>query len=79
MFFMLLFQSLFASLSKTSLDRLQLVQNAAARLVTTSFETSNVTPLQISLCWLPIKFQIQFKPLVFIFRPLHGEAYLYRD
>ncbi|KAF7641275.1 hypothetical protein LDENG_00286490, partial [Lucifuga dentata] len=45
--------SLFTCLSKTSMDRLQAVQNAAAKLLTKSSKWSHVTPLLISLHWLP--------------------------
>ncbi|KAF7644144.1 hypothetical protein LDENG_00226950 [Lucifuga dentata] len=62
------YNSLFTCLSKTSLDQLQVVQNAAAKLPTRSSKWSHVIPLLISLHWLPIKFKVQFKVLVFTFR-----------
>ncbi|KAF7666373.1 hypothetical protein LDENG_00109420, partial [Lucifuga dentata] len=55
------------------------VQNAAAKLLTRSFKWSHVTPLLISLHWLPIKFRVQFKVLVFTFRALHGQTPSYID
>ena len=46
--------SLFTCLSKTSLDRLQVVQNAAAKLLTRFSKRSHVTPILIALHWLSI-------------------------
>ncbi|KAF7664436.1 hypothetical protein LDENG_00176370, partial [Lucifuga dentata] len=71
--------SLFTCLSKTSMDRLQVVQNAAAKLLTKSSKRSHVSPLLISLHWLPIKFRIQFKILDigFNFQSLHGQTPTY--
>ena len=69
--------SLFTCLSKSCLDRLQVVQNAAARLLTRSPKRSHVTPILIALHWLPIKFRIQFKVLVVTYRALHGQAPTY--
>ncbi len=69
--------SLFTCLSKSSLDCLQMVQNAAARLSTRSSEMTHITPILSSLHWLPIKFRIHFKVLVFTYRALHGQAPAY--
>uniref|UniRef100_A0A0E9XEA4 Uncharacterized protein n=1 Tax=Anguilla anguilla TaxID=7936 RepID=A0A0E9XEA4_ANGAN len=69
--------SLFTCLSKTSLHRLQLVQNAAAKLLTRSPKRSHVMPILKSLHWLPIKFRIHFKILVIVYRALHGQAPVY--
>ena len=69
--------SLFTCLSKTSMDRLQVVQNAAAKLLTRSSKRSHVTPILSALHWLPIKFRIQFKVMVITYRALHGQAPAY--
>lgn len=53
--------SLFTSLDKSSLSRLQAVQNAAARLLTRSTQRAHITPILCSLHWLPIDFRIRFK------------------
>ena len=58
----------------SSLDCLQMVQNAAARLLTRSSRTTHITPILSSLHWLPIRFRIHFKVLVFTYRALHGQA-----
>uniref|UniRef100_A0A669C582 Reverse transcriptase domain-containing protein n=1 Tax=Oreochromis niloticus TaxID=8128 RepID=A0A669C582_ORENI len=69
--------SLFMCLSKGSLDRLQVVQNAAARLLTKSSKYSHVTPLLSQLHWLPVKFRVDFKILVLTYRAVHGLAPAY--
>ncbi len=69
--------SLFTCLSNSSLKRLQVVQNAAAKLLTKSSKRSHVTPTLISLHWLPVKFRIHFKILIMVFRALHGESPVY--
>ena len=66
--------SLFTCLNKSSIHRLQTVQNAAARLLTQSNRWSHITPILTSLHWLPVNFRIHFKILVLTYRALHGQA-----
>ena len=54
--------------------RLQLVQNAAARLLTKTNKRSHITPVLASLHWLPVSFRVHFKILVLTYRALHGQA-----
>uniref|UniRef100_A0A669DHZ7 Reverse transcriptase domain-containing protein n=1 Tax=Oreochromis niloticus TaxID=8128 RepID=A0A669DHZ7_ORENI len=69
--------SLFTCLNKNSLERLQIVQNAAARLLTRTSKYSHVTPLLIQLHWLPVEFRVHFKILVLTFKALQGQAPAY--
>ena len=69
--------SLYTGLDQSSLRRLQLVQNAAARLLTSTRRREHITPVLASLHWLPIKFRIYFKVLLFAFKCLNGLAPLY--
>lgn len=69
--------ALYFGISQSSLHRLQLVQNAAARLLTSSSRYTHITPILSSLHWLPVRFRIDFKILMFVFRALHGLAPLY--
>lgn len=41
--------------------RLQMVQNAAARLLTNTKKYEHITPVLASLHWLPVQSRIQFK------------------
>ena len=69
--------SLFTCLNKSSIDKLQLVHNAAARLLTRSKKSCHITPILASLHWLPIQYRIHFKVLTFTFKALHGQAPAY--
>ncbi|XP_028272710.1 uncharacterized protein LOC114443003, partial [Parambassis ranga] len=66
--------ALYYGLSQASLAQLQLVQNAAARLLTGAKKREHITPILKSLHWLPIPFRIDFKFLLFVFKSLHGLA-----
>ena len=56
--------SLLLGLPQKLTQRLQMVQNCAARLVFNKRKFEHVTPLLIDLHWLPIKQRIMFKILV---------------
>jgi len=66
--------SLFFGLSKKLLDRLQAVQNAAARLICGGDRRDSARPLLRQLKWLPIREQIEMKISIMVFRCLHGSA-----
>ena len=70
-------KSLFTCLNKTSIDKLLLVHNAAARLLTRSRKSCQITPILASLHWLPVHHRIHFKVLTFAFRVIHGQALIY--
>ena len=57
-----------------SLKPLQLVQNAAAPILTRIKCFEHITPVLASLHWLPIKFCIDFKVLLITFKALNGLA-----
>ncbi len=56
---------------------LQLIQNAAARLILNEPKITHVTPLFSNLHWLPIAARIKFKALMFAYRTTSGSALLY--
>ena len=66
--------SLYFGVSQSSLARLQLVQNAAARLLTGVRKREHITPILASLHWLPVHFRVHFKILLFVFKSLNGLA-----
>ena len=66
--------SLLCGLPDNSLNKLQRVQNAAARLITGTAKFSHITPVLRSLHWLPIKQRVQFKMLILIFKAINGLA-----
>ncbi len=57
---------------QSSLQRLQLVQNAAARLLTGTKKYEHITPVLASLHWLPVRLRNEFKILLIVFKILHG-------
>ena len=69
--------ALFSGMTKKSIDRLQLVQNAAARVLTKTRMREHITPVLASLHWLPVVFRIDFKILLLVYKALNGMAPLY--
>ncbi|XP_057187413.1 uncharacterized protein LOC130552818 [Triplophysa rosa] len=61
----------------SSINKLQLVQNAAARVLTTSRKYNHITPMLSTLHWLPIKYRIDFKVLLITYKALNGLAPTY--
>ncbi len=57
--------------------RLQKIQNAAARMIKSAKKYESVTPLLISLKWLPVRIRIIYKILVLVFKALHNLAAVY--
>ncbi len=53
------------------------IQNAAARLVFNEPKRAHVTPLFVSLHWLPVAARIQFKTLMLAYRTITGSAPTY--
>ena len=66
--------SLLVGLPSAMLNRLQGVQNAAARLLTGTKKYDHITPILTELHWLPIKYRIEFKILLLTFKAVHGLA-----
>ena len=50
------------------------VQNAVAKLVTTTSRICHITPILKDLHWLPIKYRIEFKIVLLTFKCLYGLA-----
>ena len=66
--------ALFSGLPKKTTDRLQLVQNAAARVLTKTRMRDHITPVLASLHWLPVASRIDFKILLLVYKALNGLA-----
>ena len=67
-------KSLLYGLPKCVLKNLQYVQNSAARLIYLSRKFDHVTPLLITLHWLPIEQRIHLKVLLITYKALNGKA-----
>ncbi|KAM9419887.1 uncharacterized protein ACWYII_022754 [Salvelinus alpinus] len=66
--------SLLAGLPACAIKPLQLIQNAAARLVFNLPKFSHVTPLLRSLHWLPVEARIRYKTMVLAYGAVRGTA-----
>ncbi len=66
--------ALLAGLPANTIKPLQMIQNAAARLVFNEPKRTHVTPLFISLHWLPVAARIKFKTLMLAYRTTTGSA-----
>ena len=63
--------SLFRSLSKFNLHRLQSIQNSAARIVTNSSKYTQITLVLRKLHWLPVQFRSEFKLATLVYKFIH--------
>ena len=66
--------SLIFGLPQQQTRKLQVLQNAAARLVTRTRKYDSITPVLRNLHWLPVHNRILFKLLVFAFECFHRVA-----
>ena len=66
--------SLLYGLPKFLIDRLQNVQNCAARLVTGSKKYDHITPIMKQLHWLPINQRIIYKVALITYKAFNGLA-----
>ena len=66
--------SLLSGIPAYLLQRLQRVQNTAARVVTRGRKFDRITPVLKSLHWLPVRLRIQFKTMLLTYKALHGIA-----
>lgn len=69
--------ALLSGCANSSIKGLQLIQNAAARVLTRTRRFEHISPVLASLHWLPVKFRIDYKVLLLTFKALHGLAPLY--
>jgi len=66
--------SILAGVSGQLLQKLQVVQNAATRLVTGARKCERMTPVLRELHWLPIRRRIIFKTAVLAYKCQHGAS-----
>uniref|UniRef100_A0A8C9WC19 Reverse transcriptase domain-containing protein n=1 Tax=Scleropages formosus TaxID=113540 RepID=A0A8C9WC19_SCLFO len=60
-----------------TVSRLQLRQNAAARIVTRTRKYDHITPVLKSLHWLPVSYRVDYKILLLTYKAIHGIALAY--
>jgi hypothetical protein len=66
--------SILWGLPSSQLDKLQRVQNTAARIITRTSRIEHIKPILHSLHWLPVRYRIQFKILLIVYKAQHGLA-----
>uniref|UniRef100_A0A669B8C0 Reverse transcriptase domain-containing protein n=1 Tax=Oreochromis niloticus TaxID=8128 RepID=A0A669B8C0_ORENI len=69
--------ALLSGLPKKSFRGLQMVQNAAARILTRTGKFEHISPVLNSLHWLPCQVRADFKVLLLTYKALNGLAYTY--
>ncbi len=69
--------SLYFGIRQTAISRLQLVQNAAARLLSGAKKREHITPILRSLHWLPACFRVDFKIVLLVYKSRNGLAPTY--
>ena len=63
--------ALLIGIQQDLIAKLQRLQNSAARIVSRTRKYEHITPVLIKLHWLPIKFRIQFKVLLLVYKALN--------
>ena len=66
--------ALYQGLPQYQLDRLQRVQNSAARLITCVRRHEHISDVRMQLHWLPVKQRVCYKVLWLTFLAAHGKA-----
>ncbi|KAK3082746.1 hypothetical protein FSP39_004177 [Pinctada imbricata] len=69
--------ALLHNINSCLINKLQKVQNVAARIVTRTKKREHITPALIELHWLPVFFRCQYKLIVYVFKALHGSTPVY--
>ena len=66
--------SLFYGLPGHLIQKIQSVQNSAARITTLSHKYDHITPILKELHWLPVNYRIEFKVLLLTFKCINNIA-----
>ena len=65
---------IFYNLPKYQIQKIQRIQNSAARLLSGTSRYSRITPILKELHWLPVESRIKYKIILTTFKCLHGSA-----
>ncbi len=67
-------EALLGGCSARLINKLQMIKNAAARVLTRTRKNKHISPVLSTLHWLPIKHCIDFKILLITYKTLNGLA-----
>ncbi|KAK5916289.1 hypothetical protein CgunFtcFv8_011289 [Champsocephalus gunnari] len=56
------------------LNRLQIIQNSAARIITRTNSSDHITPILTQLHWLPVRYRIDYKNILLLYKAVHNLA-----
>jgi len=62
---------------QNKLDKLQKVQNCAARVISRTSRYEHITPVLKDLHWLPIQHRVKYKIMTHTFKALNGQSPIY--
>ncbi len=74
-----MYNSLLYGLPDSLFQKLQRMQNAAARMLTRTPKYDHVTPILKQLHWLPVSQRVTYKVLMIVFKVIHGLAPAYLE
>ncbi|KAK0143061.1 hypothetical protein N1851_018822 [Merluccius polli] len=66
--------ALLSGLPKKAINKLQIIHNAAAHVLTKTRRRAHISPVLKSHHWFPVSFRIDFKILLLVFKTLNGLA-----
>ncbi len=66
--------SLLVGIPARLMQKLQRVQNTAARVIMRTGKRDHITPVLKELHWLPVQRRVEFKVLVYTHKAVHGDA-----
>ena len=69
--------ALLHGVNSVSLQKLQKIQNTAARLVTRLKKHEHITPILMTLHWLPVAYRTKYKIILYTFKALQKMAPVY--
>lgn len=71
--------SILYGIPKYQRDKLQRIQNIAARMITGTRNTDHITPILKNLHWLPIEARVNFKILLITYKILNEQSTSYLE
>ena len=71
--------SVLYGIPKYQRDKLQRIQNIAARMITGTRSTDQISPILKNLYWLPVEARINFKILPITYKILNGQSTSYLE